>query len=38
VPAQMPHIMLMSSMCIVDNTSTHLFGVFSQFNSIRKCE
>jgi hypothetical protein len=26
----------MSSMCIIDNTSTHLFGVFPQFNSICK--
>jgi hypothetical protein len=26
----------MSSMCIIDNTSTHLFKVFPQFNSIRK--
>jgi hypothetical protein len=25
-------------MCIIDNTLTHLFGVFPQFNSIRKCE
>jgi hypothetical protein len=38
VPAWRPHIMFMSSMCIIDNTSTHLFGVFPQFNSIRKCE
>jgi hypothetical protein len=30
--------MLISSMCIVDNTLTYLFGVFPQFNSIRKCE
>jgi hypothetical protein len=38
VHARRSHIILMSSMCIVDNTSAYLFGVFPQFNSIRKCE
>jgi hypothetical protein len=28
----------MSLMCIIDNTLTHLFRAFPQFNSIRKCE
>jgi hypothetical protein len=28
----------MSSMCIVDNISTYLFGVFPQFNFICKYE
>jgi hypothetical protein len=36
--AQKPHIALMSLMCIIDNTLTHLFGVFPRFNSIHKCE
>jgi hypothetical protein len=38
VPTRKPHIMLISSMCIIDRTLNIYFELFPQFNSIWKYE